>query len=180
MIHSFHELFTSSIRFTSDLNQLFGRELFIPVLGDPTKSLILRAPEILNPFLQGTSLDEVLELAVFRDIFDAFPFRVNRPMAIITHSPWADEETHLIEVAARRFQTPEQIQRFVMPGRSMDMISLHFREEWAAGKPASKAKRPRKRTPEEEVEHQYAVVEQQDPDQPFVLEDYMKFATGQI
>jgi hypothetical protein len=174
MIHSLHQLFESSIKFASDLNQLFDRSLFIPVMGDPLKSAILRVPDILSPFLQGLSLDDVLELPVFKEIFEEFPFERNRPLTIISHSPWTDEETHLAEVATRRFTNPEDIQKFVMPGRTPAVIRQHFREDWNAQRPPP-PRRQRKRRSDDEVAKQVATVEQQDPEKPFVLDESMKF-----
>jgi hypothetical protein len=43
MLYSFSELFASSIEFSMHINQLFERELFVPVLGDPLKSPIRHA-----------------------------------------------------------------------------------------------------------------------------------------
>jgi hypothetical protein len=179
MIHSFHELFLSSVECCSNVNTLFGRSLFIPVMGDPKKSMIRYSREILDRFLQGATVDEVLELPIFTEIFEVFPFGgENRPRVFATHFPWTVEENSLCEVAARRFHSPEEVQKFVMPGRSVAVIESHFRGEWRRKEVIPE--KPRRRRGMDEVARQAAAVEHEDPELPFQVKDGMKFAQAEL
>lgn len=163
---------------TKNLNDLFGMELFIPAFGDPESSEILKSRDILDQFLSGQTLDDVLDSDAFRSACAAFPFNgEDRPQNFAGNYAWFDEETRLIEVAARRFNTPEDIQRFVMPGRSTAVISDVFRDEWR-NDPQEKASpvRRRRKDDTEEVARQAAVVSQEADEQRFELRENMKFA----
>jgi hypothetical protein len=172
MMYSFSETFASAIEFTENLNALFERELFVPVMGDPVKSPIRLAPEILQQFQQGAGVDDIIETAAFREVLEIVPLNdQSRPMSYITHAPWSQDETRLCEVSARRLHSPELVQKFVMPGRSVVAISGAFLEEWREVPPG----RPLRGKPSE-IEKQDAVVDQRDPDEKFVLDETMQFA----
>jgi hypothetical protein len=174
MMYSFSELFSSSIEFSSQLNGLFGRELFVPVMGDAAKSPIRYAKEILEQFRQGASVDDVIDTPVFKEVLEIVPLNdETRPTSYIAHVSWSPEETALCEVAAWRFHTPEQMQKYVMPGRSVITISGYFRNEWKV-EPAARNQQSKKIV--DEVAKQAAVVDQHDPDERFVLDNSMKFA----
>jgi hypothetical protein len=174
MIYSFSELWSSSNEFSSQLNELFGRQLFVPVLGDANNSPIRFAKEILEQFRQGAVVDDVIDMPVFKEVLDIVPLNdETRPMSYITHAPWSTEETALCEAAASRFHTPEEMQKYVVPGRLLVTISSYFRNEWKVG--PAEGRVPHRRIVGE-VAKQAAVVDQHDPDEPFVLDNSMKFA----
>jgi hypothetical protein len=174
MMYSFSESFRSSIEFTASLNALFDRELFVPVMGHPSKSPIKHAREILQQFQQGAVVDDVIELPVFKEILEIVPFNdQTRPMSYITHAPWSAEETRLCTAAARRFHSPELVQRFAMPGRSPIAISSNFLGEWRQ-RPAGPVASAQRFV--SEIAKQEAVVDLHDPDEEFVLERTMQFA----
>jgi hypothetical protein len=102
-----------------------------------------------------------------------------QPISFIQHTPWSREEAKLLETAAARCRCPRDVQRFVMPGRAPDAIAAYFKDEWRRGRDGAAAKRTKKRVVDE-IEKQVAMVEQQDPDQPFVLNETMKFAVTEL
>jgi hypothetical protein len=175
MIYSFSETWSSAVELSAQLNALFDRELFVPVMGDGSNSPIRFAKEILEQFRQGAVVDDVIDTPVFKEVLDIVPLNdETRPMNYITHAPWSAEETALCEVASARFHTPQEMQKYVIPGRSIITISGYFRKEWNAGQRAAKNPPPKQIV--DEVAKQAAVVDQQDPDEPFVLDHSMKFA----
>jgi hypothetical protein len=72
MLHSLHRAFLSAIEFTAETNGLIGRQLFVPVMGDPSSSVIHRAGDIIAQFQAGASLDDVLETPAFKGVFEIF------------------------------------------------------------------------------------------------------------
>jgi len=131
LLHTFNMIFKSSVETCANLNSIFNQRLFIPVLGDPKKSLITRTDKILNNFLQGKNVDDLIECPFFEEIFKAFPTKgINKPIYLACHSPWTKEEDDLLQCALKRFTSPDDIQKYVMPGRSITMISQHFKDSF--------------------------------------------------
>jgi hypothetical protein len=178
MLHSLHRTFVSAIYFAADTNALLGRQLFVPVMGDPSSSLIHRASDIVAHFQAGAQLDDVLETPAFKEVFEVFEFLGEaQPIAFIQHVPWSYEEAKLLETAAARCRCPEDVQRFAMPGRAPQAIAAYFRDEWRRGNDDTG---PRKKKAVDEIEKQAAKVNRQDPNQPFVLDETMKFAVAEL
>ena len=133
LMHTFNQIFKSSVEMTKNLNDLYGEQVFVPVLGDPKKSRIPRADKIIDLILKGKQVDDLLELDFFNEIFNAYPTKgITKPIYIECHSPWTKEEDALLNVAHRRFSTPQDIQKYVMPGRSIQVITQHMKDDWRA------------------------------------------------
>ena len=112
-----------------NLNQLFGERIFIPVLGDPEKSLIHKANDILQHFLNQKSTDDIIEAPFIREIFESFQFNgEERPLSFKGISPWSPEESDLLKLAALRFKSADEIQKYVMPGKTLKVITEKFNE----------------------------------------------------
>ena len=172
MLHSFNQIFLSSVEMAKNMNDLFGGPpIFKPSLGDPERSLIPRSKEIIDKVLSGATLDEVLELPIFSEIQEVFAFNgEHRPQNFRTHSPWSQEESALLETAARRFDSLSDIQRFSMPARSVRMLETYCREEWCG------PRRDQRPLDVEEVERQTALINREADGQRFQLKDHMRFS----
>ena len=126
LLHTYNMVFKSSVETTKNLNDLFGAKLFVPVLGNPEKSHIQKTDQIISFLLQGNKIDDLIELDFFNDILTGYPAKNDKPFEISAHSPWTKEEDELLHVAQKRFKNPIQIQKYVMPGRSLAMIRQHM------------------------------------------------------
>lgn len=190
LLHSYNIIFKSSIETTANLNNLFGETLFVPVLGDPRYSLISRTDFIIDTFLRGKNVDDLMESPFFTEIFKAFPTKgIDKPLYLACHSPWTKEEDELLEVAHKRFESPIDIQRFVMPGRSLQMITQHLKGEWKQPEEIQDNVNTRRQEPETETtttteDEQHAASDQteedEDDDQPFIINENMRFADGTL
>ena len=129
-IYSFYDTFKSSISATEYLNSLYQKELFVPVLGDPERSLIHQSKKIINHFIKGKSLDDLIESQFFIDMLKFTPFGEEGRPFISVHDTWGTEEENLIKTASKRFSSAANIQKYVMPGKSIEFISEHMKEEW--------------------------------------------------
>ncbi|KAK8867081.1 hypothetical protein M9Y10_010050 [Tritrichomonas musculus] len=129
LIHAFNEIFNMSVESTKNLNSIYGKKLFVPVLGDPDKSLIKYSSSILNHFLDQKSTDDIIEAPFMKEIFRSFQFNgEERPLQFKHVSPWSPEENELLKLAARRFKSAEDIQKYVMPGKPLQLINEKYNE----------------------------------------------------
>lgn len=180
-IYSFYDTFEASVKATDYLNSLYKNELFVPVLGDPKKSIIHQSKNIINHFVKGKTLDDLIESQFFMDLLKCTPFGGERRPFITKHSAWGTEEEDLIRTAARRFSSPASIQKYVMPGRSIEFIEEHMKEEWIrrddnevqVKKPRQRG-RPKQRTAEGEEQNEEQG-ENKGNEKMFVVKDGMKF-----
>ncbi|OHT17019.1 hypothetical protein TRFO_12714 [Tritrichomonas foetus] len=129
LIYAFNEIFKSSIESTNNLNELYGKRIFIPALGDPEKSLIRNSVHIINHFLDQKSTDDIIEAPFMLEIFRSFQFNgEERPLSFKGILAWSPEESDLLKLAAKRFNTADEIQKYVMPGRTLKVINEQFNE----------------------------------------------------
>ena len=179
MLYSFSQTFASSVEMSKNLNELFGEPgLFVPSLGDPERSLIPRSKEIIDQFLAGATLDEVLELPIFAEVQDVFAFNgEHRPLNFRTHSPWSQEESTLLELASHRFKSLEDIRKYSMPARSVKLLETYFKDDWNDYHRREPA--PKGEVDFDEVEKQAAIINQKADEQRFELKDTMKFSNVQ-
>lgn len=186
LLHSFHIIFKSSVEMTSNLNTLFGEDLFVPVIGDPYNSFITRTDDIINNFRQEKTVDDLLEAQFFTDILKSLPTKgIDKPFYAGSHSPWIKEEDELLAVAHNRFENINDIQRYVMPGRSLQTIVQHSKKEWLQTEETTDTVSQ----PEESNPIVPAISpkptddsseEDEDDDKPFIVEQDMKFEEGSL
>ncbi|KAH0790208.1 hypothetical protein GPJ56_005781 [Histomonas meleagridis] len=173
-IYSFNEIFKSSIKATDYLNKLFSRRIFVPVIGDPKKSSIILTDQIIDHFLKGKSLDDLVEAPLFNDLLQGSPFAdEGRPFIFGINNAWTLEEEELLQVAAQRFSTPAEIQKYVIPCRSIEIISEHLKKEWIHEKATPETRKgSRKR---KTGANDQAPKNDQEDDQMFIIQDGMQF-----
>lgn len=192
LIHAFNEIFKMSVETTKNLNDIYGKRLFIPVLGDPEKSLIKNSTAILNHFLDQKSTDDIIEAPFMKEIFESFKFNgEERPLQFKHVSPWSPEENDLLKLAARRFTSAEDIQKYVMPGKPLQLIEDKYNELLSQqAKDVLNTKNPKKKHKKKKQSNmdmneganympneQFAENEQlNEDDQMFVVKKDMKFA----
>lgn len=129
LIHGFYQIFQSSIKTTKELNKIFQKHLFVPVLGDPVKSKIFFAEQIINHFREQKSTDDIIEAPFMKGIFESFQFNGEiRPIQFKRVSPWIPEEGELLRLAMKRFKTADDIQKYVMPGKPLNLIHEKYTE----------------------------------------------------
>lgn len=124
LLHTLNIVFKSSIETAKDLNHLFKENLFVSVFGNPEKSLLHRIDDIIYFFRNGGLVEDLLEKDFFQSIFKSFPTKgINKPLFLNPHSSWVKEEDDLLEVALKRFKTPDEIRRWVIPNRNISVIN---------------------------------------------------------
>lgn len=192
LIHAFNEVFKMSVETTKNLNDIYGKRLFIPVLGDPEKSLIKSSTAILNHFLDQKSTDDIIEAPFMKEIFVSFNFNgEERPLQFKHVSPWSPEEEELLKIAARRFKSAQEIQKYVMPGKPLQLIEDKYNEYlMQQSKDETNVKSTKKKHKKKKQNNtdananennnympneQYAENEQNEDDQMFVVKKDMKF-----
>ena len=173
-IYSFNEIFKSSVKATDYLNKLFGRRIFIPSIGDPDKSLIKMSDQIIDHFLKGKSIDDLVEAPLFASLLQGTPFvDEGRPFIFGINNAWTNEEEQLLETAAHRFSTPAEIQKYVIPCRSIEIIAEHLKKEWIPDKGTQNMKKGKGKR-KAGTNDQVPKIDQED-EQMFVVQDGMQF-----
>ena len=178
LLHTFNMIFKSSVEMSKNLNDLFGEQLFVPVIGNPEKSYILRTDQIIQ-FLTDTpdGIDTLIDKEFFMDIIHSYPNKNEKPYDLSAQSPWTKEESELLKVAQRRFNNPIDIQRYVMPGRSATMIRQHMQGD--IREDSSTVADDRNRTNSSDNDSQKTSSKKKDEDDDdddiFIVSDNMRF-----
>ena len=83
----------------------------------------------MNHFLDQKSTDDIIEAPFMKEIFRSFQFNgEERPLQFKHVSPWSPEENDLLKLAVRRFKTAEEIQKYVLPGKPLQLVKDKFNE----------------------------------------------------
>lgn len=128
LIHSFSEIFLSSVSVSNDLNGMLGFRAFVPVLGDPETSSIRFGPNIVEHFLKGGNIDDLVDFSensLFSNFVLEFPFLRDKPNLNQEHQNWYDCEESLLSIVKQRTTDPSLIQKFAIPVKTIESITLY-------------------------------------------------------